>query len=538
MPDTTHTRAQTIVDDLILRWKVKTAQFIRPGCDEFISRNMSEGATVRPALQYSQRLMVVRQRLGELCKWPQTAPRAARALKNSIERFLNDFSPNNNCPIEWNIPTVLKKGKSGYMEDSMTLLLDRKGSKWSIELGEIEAIISLWVANIQMQKRKKSEFEKSRDWRVLSTSPSHEAECCMIIGYEGNEDLLSRDMEWWTRSEVTVATSTVRDSADDEGRVIIGFTGPHQDKSHHQWGESNHRPTNRLLLRFSQRDLSEIAAQHLFISFIWLMLDYLPKDFLHQRDVEVQNLVPVQRQGDIDLLSTEGGKFKPALSHPTLSSFAQYAQKEGLGSSEDVLCCMIPPFSFEYRLPNEAILDELFPQDVLRGERQEWVNLSPKYIQLLMKTEDLNTSTTKSRLTVTSVVMTMEYIYLMVMEYSAAFSRSLDADTKPIPIEMHHETGKTSHWRARWSDFDTLIRYVKSRFQDILYALLPVYRRQRRAIIFEKVFNSSGTTLRDHRGRSNPAFLHLIGFTSLHRKMCDRPAANQDVCLDFACKSP
>lgn len=469
-------------------WKIKTAQIIGEYPSEFTANKgvlNCPGAIEEGSLQSSQRLVLVRQRLGELCKWPHTAPRAARALSNAMKRFLKDFWPQGQS-IKWTIPSIYYNANNANSshEDMVTLLLKHEGSNWRVEEDKIKSILSLWVASIQAKNSVQPSIEKEGDWRHLASNTTSETECRMIIGYDDDKSVLRRDMNWWTKRGYSEADVEIENwtSGDD---LIIGFTGPAKGTNDPEFRRTIGDPNRRLLTRVSQGDVAEFAAQHLFISFIWAIIDHLPIDFLHQGDLNVQNFVRIQSPGTIDLPSSENSTLGFKLSHVKLTSFTQYAEKEGLGSADDVLSCMIPAFSFKDRLPNEMVINRLFPQEILCHKRREWVGLSPKYINLIQNAESFTTSTTEDRLSVAVVAVTMEYIYLMAYDRSN-FHVDLD-DTKRKSSGVVGEVKVQINPKYGVDDLEvddnlkSLIQHVSNeRFRGVLNELSHFYKLQKR----------------------------------------------------------
>jgi hypothetical protein len=199
----------------------------------------------------SQQLLRVRERLGNLCTWRTPTTEIALALAQSIEHFMTAFFPGDPSapstgPIEWLIESSkLVSGASADDEtDAISVMIQRNidTKKWEVEIGKIESALSLWMSNIESEKKRHLEEvtvsdKKKRvktDWRRLKAGIGSKDEYCRILGDNFEDGVLKRDISWWVSEEVA-GRSDPRDESGEpmpspretEGlKLVIGFNGP------------------------------------------------------------------------------------------------------------------------------------------------------------------------------------------------------------------------------------------------------------------------------------------------------------------------
>ncbi|EMT71020.1 Serine/threonine-protein phosphatase 6 regulatory ankyrin repeat subunit A [Fusarium odoratissimum] len=381
----------------------------------------------------AQRIMLVRKRLGDLVRWETEAFKPALALARSIERFLDEFMPvaSDKNLIEWKVPMKDSKDKRCVV----TLAITKKGSSgWKIKVGEVEAILSLWMAHLDATKAAKTKDKEHTDWQRSKAGVALGVDYCRILGPSDQRGVLERDIKWWVGNpavtEITMAkkmeegTTSSRhqtceasyhcdDPGHDDINMVIGFMGPLQPEN-----------THKLLVQHSTAGLATIAAQHLFTSFVWTVvdLDQLPKDFLDQGSINIHESVSIQPPKPLDLESSKLGTGRK-LSHTKLTRFALHAEKEGLGVLDDILLCLIPIFSLKDVLPNDVVLKLDLPG--LRG-RSSWVKDAPAYLALLKFMAKDSICRFDDYLSLASVVHALDYIYLMALDdQNMAYGKAL-----------------------------------------------------------------------------------------------------------------
>jgi hypothetical protein len=101
----------------VFMWKVETAEITEFGTYSFpYPRPRDPPDTDNTE---AQRVILVRKRLGDLCKWTSSASKPALALARSIERFLDEFLPNG-LPVTKNAATVGTRSVVGHPPQNAT----------------------------------------------------------------------------------------------------------------------------------------------------------------------------------------------------------------------------------------------------------------------------------------------------------------------------------------------------------------------------------------------------------------------------------
>lgn len=313
--------AEDETPEKVLIWKVETAEVTKSGKYSF-PYPRSEEISGQPETDNTeaQRVILVRKRLGDLCKWTSSASKPALALARSIERFLDEFLPNGlaapknaaavgsgsvaghppqnattGCDemtlpdiseykdgderIEWKIP--FSCSHAGPKTEAK-LLLTRNSSqeggtrRWTVDLAGIEAVLSLWMANLEATIFLHD--KEPTDWRRAGVASN--VDYCRVLG-ENRDGVLKRDISWWvnnpgiyTEREIqqnegpdiknsTATNPATKDQLSDDIKITIGFTG-----SLTGLGPTELKPSD-LLLQYSNADLATLTAQHLFTNFMW-----------------------------------------------------------------------------------------------------------------------------------------------------------------------------------------------------------------------------------------------------------------------------
>jgi hypothetical protein len=161
----------------------------------------------------SQQLLRVRERLGDLCKWPSEALESARSLVYSVETFMEQFFPKRLDSLDWVIETIGLSTEPGIgRPDYVSISVQRHpdNGKWQVSIGTIDAILSLWIASIEAQAAdaRKSSDEgntnltpgqtyKSPNWRRTKAGIDLRYDYCRILGDDFEDGSLKRDLSWW-----------------------------------------------------------------------------------------------------------------------------------------------------------------------------------------------------------------------------------------------------------------------------------------------------------------------------------------------------
>lgn len=205
------------VPENLFVWKVETAEAAELGTYSFPYPRRSSAdrnGVSDVGNDEGQRVVLVRKRFGDLCKWKSSASKPALALARSIERFLEEFLPSglpvtknarevsheivhehalenttgdlasNSLPatsepleegdrIEWKIPFSSSEASA---QTEVKLLITRRPSqdgtarRWEVDLGGVEAVLSLWMANLEAKSSRQDKNDKSTDWRRVGVA--------------------------------------------------------------------------------------------------------------------------------------------------------------------------------------------------------------------------------------------------------------------------------------------------------------------------------------------------------------------------------
>ncbi|KAH7154391.1 ankyrin repeat-containing domain protein [Fusarium sp. MPI-SDFR-AT-0072] len=488
-------------------------------------------STQSDQLNKVHQVMLVRKRLGDLVQWQTEAFKPALALARSIERFLDEFmpaEPHKNL-IKWKVPMK----DSEDMRSAVTLTITKKGSSgWQIKVGEVEAILSLWMAHLDATKAAKTKDKEKADWQRSKAGVALGVDYCRILGPSDQRGVLERDIKWWVGNpavtEITMTkrvedTSTSKhrdfqtyeasyhcdDPGNDDIKMVIGFMGPLQPEN-----------THKLLVQHSTAGLATIAAQHLFTSFLWTIvdLDQLPKDFLDQGSINIHESVSIQPPKPLDLESSKLGTDRK-LNHTKLTRFALHAEKEGLGVLDDILLCLIPIFSLKDVLPNNAVLKLDLPS--LRGQ-STWVKDAPAYLAFLRFMTKESKCNFDDYLSLSTVVQALDYICLMAlndenMAYGTALSRVDDKVAESHSNDSSADFKPPS--RQSSGDLQKLIEHLSLFFPDVIKKLLVFYKLQGREDCFYELESRCEKEMQTGtRGarNDNETLMRQIRFTTLH----------------------
>ena len=284
----------------------------------------------------------------------------------------------------------------------------------------------------------------------------------------------------------------------------------------------NKRP--KLLVQHSSGNLANVLAQHLFTSFIWTIIRHLPADVLHQGSINIHKFVQVQSSNAKDLQSSTKGGLGLELSHTKLTGFVKYSEGEGLGTSDEILLCMIPGFSFGDLLPNDAVFNHFVPKDTFGSKREDWIKSCAQYNAFLNNSKNVIKAEAEGHFGLTTIVDTMEFVYLMGLDL-------LNSDGRPSESDFRIVVATDGQKKRRPRKLGLLLQTLSERFPHILKRLSPIYDLQRRRPIFEHVFrlfkiknsdslwsprwSSQSTTTKN----KDYEFLYQIGFRTRHFKL-------------------
>ncbi|RTE82800.1 hypothetical protein BHE90_002705 [Fusarium euwallaceae] len=479
----------------------------------------------------SQQLIRVRERLGDLSHFTSKSTEGALSLAQSIELFMNSLSPlskekkeNKRAFSKMNWQIEVTKFTSARMSgdlDTVKIPVERKNSdgKWQVDVAKIDAVLSLWMASIEARKAKDAKDAQqhrdarrglgnsrhsddlSPDW--MRTKVGDDSRCSFgrIIGDNFNNEILKRDISWWVDSIVAEQSDPAvednnnsSDEGSDDGRdaegngrvwsrarssdveLVIGFNG---NKPHNG-------PARELGLT-SNDCLHTILAQHLFTSFMWTVVEFLPKNCLNPGIDEIQQEVEIEGPKAFESYNFAQTWLQPRLRHRQLTKIVRKMESYGLGSTTDILLCMVPALSSRHLLPNEAIL-KLMPRV---GPGQGWVETAICHKKLLetIKTDKVSK---EDQFSVNIVVASMDFLSFAYEPY--------DERTKP-PEDLDDELGAIAQ------------ELLSSKFTTIMERLTPVYRLQcRHGLLYNALQYPAGPV----RGLDEDFAQTILGFTRYH----------------------
>ncbi|KAF5689053.1 hypothetical protein FDENT_4555 [Fusarium denticulatum] len=422
--------------------------------------------------QRSVDLIKIRKRLGGLCKWRSKAFNSAQCLARCVELFMNEFFLSKKSVEKelWKISSVRQgiDDAKTTVSDIFSIPLRRSTSdtgtqrRWKVDDEIVEATLSLWMASIVAKKKRKD--EKSGDWRRTKAGDDLKYTFRRIIGGSSKDSVLQRDISWWIGdiitdqgdksmdTEVAATVSKKSSRASEVPDITIGLNGRGRDYEN--------TAENELSIT-KDADLQIILAQHLFTRFVWAVVGQWSLVRFIGRQLQSEHV-------KVEGLRTFGGfNFEQLwqqqkLSHPKLTRLASQMESLGLGSTTDILLCIIPALSSQNLLPNDILLTRIPPIDPNQG----WMNLLRCYTELLDKATGFQKQD-KLRSSVT--IHAMEFLYQAFHAYDR-FNR----------ISFDQRSGLQDLTRALIS---------RSRKQKRFFTRLSqVYRVQKRLDTFEQVF--------------------------------------------------
>ncbi|PCD24237.1 hypothetical protein FGRA07_11216 [Fusarium graminearum] len=501
-----------------------------------------------PLETVAEKLISVRKRLGDLCEWETRAFKPALTLVHSIEHFLDEFASDemsSNHPITWGIPMKSSGDKFG----TVRLEIIKTTTGWKVNAGKVEAILSIWMAHLEAHNTTKGKKNKATEWQRSKADVALGVDYCRILGRSINNGVLQRDINWWvgspaiTEIEADAQVSQVRPDTQPEGSrttsfQIRGSAATRRSTSHvsrteqttsanmpHIYDNSKHKDAKIVIgytapadangpqtlhVQHSTAATATIAMQHLFTNFIWTILNYLPKDFLGQGAANIGEYVSVY--------SSSKSGIDRNLRHEKLTKFALRAEKEGLGTFDDILLCLLPVFSIEDRLPNDATLDLVLPKVT---ERKDWPNASASFFELLKSMPKTPKDRFEDSLTLTVVAYALDYVYLMALdEQFSQLKKPPNTNTESNQPAI--ETKEHPHEKTKVPAED-LQNLISNDFPGVMMKLWLFYEHQGRANFFLDLKRKCQQKIPEHEGQLQleiqQSFMEHIRFTNLHQEI-------------------
>ncbi|KAF4884743.1 Ankyrin-3 [Colletotrichum fructicola] len=371
-----------------------------------------------------------------------------------------------------------------HPSDQIKIPVTRKTSshKWKVDIGKIDATLSLWMASIETDTRKPvSPYsdDASSDWRRAKAGDDLTYSFERIIGSNLKDGMLKRDISWWVdsllaeQSDAQAEDNTPSDR--DDVKIVIGFNGYEKSTA-----------TSRELGITAKAPLHVILAQHLFTSFMWTVAEYLPRGCFCSGPDEVKEEVEVEGLRTFNSDDFAQTWLRPRLRHRKLIKIIRSMESFGLGSTTDILLCMIPALSFKRLLPNQAIL-RLMPRV---GSGRGWLETATCYRQLL-ETIEKNHVSVDDRLGVAATVASIDFL-------------SLAYEHLELPPYLSKEVGAIEQHLA------------SAEFAGIMDKLEPAYRQQNRHELFQKIVRRKTDQV---SGLDREFSINVLGFTRHHLAM-------------------
>ncbi|XEV01294.1 hypothetical protein FSHL1_006581 [Fusarium sambucinum] len=423
----------------VLLWRVYTGRYDKGTIDPFDFPGPLEPDVASNS--EAKKVMLTRKRLGDLCEWETRAFKPALTLVRSVEHFLDVFAPeglSNEDSIIWKIPLKSPRDKSRIVE----LEVVKAATGWKIDAGKVEAILSIWMAHLEIHNTAEVKKDGNTERQRSRAGVALGVDYCRILGRKYDNGVLLRDIYWWvsnpaiTEIEVekqepearlspqptssrTTSFQLQRSTAINRSTVLSPVqTTPANvpqtyDRSKYKYDKivigctapANTDGPHTLYVQHSTAVIATIAVQHLFTHFIWTIVDLLPKNFLGQGSINVGDSVSVA--------SSSKSGIDRKLKGEKIDKFTLRAGKEGLGTSDDILLCLIPVLSITDRLPNDATFEFDLPK---LAERKDWPKAADRFSELLKSMPKSPDFGFEDSLTLTAVVRALDYLYLMALD--------------------------------------------------------------------------------------------------------------------------
>lgn len=220
---------------------------------------------------------------------------------------------------------------------------------------------------------------------------------------------------------------------------------------------------------------------------MWTVVEFLPKNCINPGIDEIQQEVEIEGPKVFESYDFDQTWLRPKLRHRRLTKVVREIESYGLGSTTDVLLCMIPALSSRNLLPNQAIL-KLMPRV---GSGQGWVETAICHKKLL-ETIKADKVSEEDRLSVAIAVASMDFLYLAHEPY--------DEQTVP-PLNLGEELTAIAQ------------ELLSPKFATIMEKLTPVYRRQCRHRLPYNILDYPEGPIRD---LDEDFAKNVLGFTQYH----------------------
>jgi len=402
-------------------------------------RIITGGNPAPPDRQGSRKAMSLiktREHLGRLSKWKGPASEPAVAAANAIEVAMNTFFTEEDAnslreltrledggfTFSWIMDVdVQLGGPTGDGHDgqvSLSVTKKNGSNKWHVIAEEIEALLSLWLQHISIEEAKENDRSHSAgetddDWLRQKQQQKN-------MRFLGPDTVaLRRDLQWWVpnsaigllqvQNGVAVCDRVPQASIEPTHQIIdyhriTGFYAPKNlpDSCPAVRFECtpispdclDTAPKNQAQLVYQactseiQPVVSATHSEPLADNTSLAMVTSINRDFLFAQHIFTAFISALARK--IDRIQGKSQAFQRAMTNrPTawqhfrlentvVSTLALAIESTGLGTLEEALLCIIPPFSMGHRLPAGAAVDLVLrsmekDENVLNWERSEEV---------------------------------------------------------------------------------------------------------------------------------------------------------------------
>ncbi|KAF2673960.1 ankyrin [Microthyrium microscopicum] len=361
------------------------------------------------------RAMDIRIRLANLTRWDTPHFNDAHLLTNAINHVLKILEPSIQDGEKLWLGVVDETSKQKAEEMiPLTIKCVRNAQKsaYFINITPLEALLSLTsysMNSVQTAKRRSQTSmapTESTNFNRLGP-PACNSSYDLALGPASN--CLLNDLYWWmSNNELGYETREVGCTMHTNTypqRPVSGFCGPK---------EQVHKAGERSLIIVPGRTRSQQLILHVFSAAVWAIASRLRPGLLASslpgsvkgRTLESNSKQEPSQTCCFDLININRSTM-PHLQNNRLSDLIQVLTSAGLGNSEDISLCLIPPLSYYRILPDEIFVDAWL-EKILQFERDlDWPTAFDRYQQLL---EIAQQRQSQDRLVLRTVAVILEFL--------------------------------------------------------------------------------------------------------------------------------
>ncbi|TGO30374.1 hypothetical protein BPAE_0006g01150 [Botrytis paeoniae] len=435
----------------------------------------------------AQKVVNIRKRLQELTNWSDKEVKVcAASAATAIEKIMGLFKGWEGSTFCWLVDIQMKKGDADANQQVQLKVTKRSGTEenlWDVNPQDIESIISLWMYHLVDRDQTDGEIHDSTDKNIPIIQSFQR-----VLGPSSTS--LTRDLAWWTGVEISEVLDrfTWKNDRDTKclslgfGRNIQGFefTGSKVDGSQNL----------QLSTMVAHVGKEKFLAQHIFSTFMWAVLHFLPIEKGNNK-FDTKAVLPSDDRLKLSAKVPTWNSLR--LTNEKIKQMAQVIEISGLGSLEDAHLLIIPPLSCSYKLPNEGIVDELrkSARDNELGYRDTACDLYAKLLQLC------DSLPPQGRFVYKVVSTSVDFLV-------TAASTSTTKEYMAISDENLEKSKKS------------LVTNLQRNHKRCLVVLKSLYTKQKRPESFEK------TGLLNDKIRDRIKGEVDYGYTDLHKQIIDK----------------